>query len=239
MNGGGYVYNSSPVRERLKAHEHTPDFLNAFTVYVGGSLHPDHGGDWQRMERANKWLVEREPQAPKADVRRLEQRIKEMPFDQRKLIEGFAAAAGIEHTWNFPSLTTGELLFYRQLADWIGMTEADDIVECISIAFPGAEDISPQSPSATVQAEGAEPPDKPRRKVVRIVEDDLLVPPGYLDNADLSGSVADIKARLNAHLHAHLIAEIQGKNRKSVTDWLMSKLKGFKVPDEMRVNERE
>ena len=160
MNGGGYVYNSSPVRERLKAHEHTPDFLNAFSVYVGGSLHPDHGGDWQRMERANKWLAEREPQAPKADVRRLEQRIKEMPFEQRKLIEGFAAAAGVAHTWNFPSLTTGELLFYRQLADWIAMSEADDIVECITIAFPGAEEISQQATPLRLK-ENLKPPHPP------------------------------------------------------------------------------
>jgi hypothetical protein len=236
MNGGGYVYNSSPVRERLKAHEHTPEFLNAFSVYVGGSLHPDHGGDWQRMERANKWLVEREPQAPKADVRRLEQHIKEMPFEQRKLVEGFAAAAGVAHTWNFPSLTTGEMLFYRQLADWIAMSEADDIVECITIAFPGAEEISPAGdpPQPEGEPETSAPP---RRKVVRVVEEDLLIPPGYLDDTDLSGTVAEIKARINAHLHAHLIAEIDGKNRKSVTDWLMGKLKGFKVPDEMRPNE--
>jgi hypothetical protein len=73
--------------------------------------------------------------------------------------------------------------------------------------------------------------------VVRVVEEDLLIPPGYLDDTDLSGTVAEIKARINAHLHAHLIAEIDGKNRKSVTDWLMGKLKGFKVPDEMRSNE--
>ena len=234
MNGGGYVYNSSPIRERLKAHEHTPEFLNAFSVYVGGSLHPDHGGDWQRMERANKWLTSKEPQALKADVRRLQERIKQGPADQRKLIEGFAAAAGVEHTWNFPSLTTGELLFYRQLADWIAMSEADDIVECITIAFPGTKEISPTGTTPQPEGEPEKPPASPKRKVVRVVEDDLLIPPGYLDGADLSGSVADIKVRINAYLHAHLIAEIDGKNRKSVTDWLMGKLKGFKVPDEMR-----
>ena len=100
MNGGGYVYNSSPVRERLKAHEHTPDFLNAFSVYVGGSLQLDHGGDWQRMER-EQVACRTGTASPKADVRRLEQRIKEMPFEQRKLIEGFAAA-GVSHTLELP-----------------------------------------------------------------------------------------------------------------------------------------
>lgn len=237
MNGEGYVYNSGPVKERLKAHDHTPDFLNAFSVYVGGSLHPDHGGDWQRMERANKWLTEREPQAPKSDVRRMQEHVKAMQSDQRKMVEGFAAASGIAHTYDFPSLTTGELLFFRKLAEWIAMSEADDIIDCITIAFPGTIEISPTG--TTPQPEGEpEPTAKPpKRKVVRVVEDDLLIPPGYLDGTDLSGTVAEIKTRINAHLHAHLIAEIDGKNRKSVTDWLMGKLKGFKVPDEMRQSE--
>ena len=107
------------------------------------------------------------------------------------------------------------------------MSEADDIVECITIAFPGAEEISQQ---ATLRLkENLKNLRTPRRKVVRVVEEDLLIS-GYLDDSDLSGTVAEIKARINAHLHAHLIAEIDGKNRKSVTDWLMGKLKGSRCP---------
>lgn len=221
MDGGGYVYSSGPIKERLGAHTHTQEFLNDFTVYVGGSLHPDHGGNWERMARANKWLAQREEESPKPDVRRLQARIEEMPFDQRCLIEGFAQAAGVERTWRFPSLTTGELRFYRKLAEWIAMSEADDIIDCINIAFP-----EPEPPVSS---------SKP--KVVRVIEDDLLVPPDYLDNTDLSGSTSEVKARINTYLHAHLLAEIGGKNRKGVVDWLMNKLKGFKVPEEMRQKE--
>ena len=230
MSGGGYVYNSSPVKERLRAHNHTPDFLNDFAVYVGGSLHPDHGGDWERMKRANKWLGGRETNAPKADVQRMQAKVAEQPYEQRQMIDGFAAAAGVEHTWNFPALTDGELLFFQQLADLIAMSEIDDIVECISFAFPGAKEISP----AGTPPEEPELSAPPKRKVVRVVETDLSIPPGYLDDTDLSGSAADVKKRINTLLHAHLIAEIEDKNRKTVVDWLIGKLKGFKVPEEMR-----
>lgn len=236
MDGGGYIYSSGPIKERLGAHTHTQEFLNDFTVYVGGSLHPDHGGNWERMARANKWLAQREEESPKPDVRRLQAHIEEMPFDQRCLIEGFAQAAGVERTWRFPSLTTGELRFYRKLAEWIAMSEADDIIDCITVAFPGAQLVPDQTgPDESSGAGGEpEPPVSSKPKVVRVIEDDLLVPPGYLDNTDLSGSTSEIKARINTYLHAHLLAEIDGKNRKGVVDWLMNKLKGFKVPEEMR-----
>jgi hypothetical protein len=240
MSGGGYVYNSSPVKERLRAHNHTPDFLNDFAVYVGGSLHPDHGGDWERMKRANKWLGGRETNAPKADVQQMQAKIAEQPYEQRQMVNGFAAAAGVGHTWDFPALTDGELLFFQQLGDLIAMSEIDDIVECISFAFPGT--ISPALAASRLDlgallAKGAPEPElsaPPKRKVVRVVETDLSIPPGYLDDTDLSGSAADVKKRINTLLHAHLIAEIEDKNRKTVVDWLIGKLKGFKVPEEMR-----
>ena len=184
------------------------------------------------MQRANKWLGGRELNAPKADVQQMQAKVASQPCAERKMIDGFAAAAGVEHTWNFPALTSGELLFFWQLAELIAMSEIDDIVECITFAFPGAEKIS--STGALVPEEEPELSAPPKRKVVRVVETDLSIPPGYLDDTDLSGSAVDVKKRINTLLHAHLIAEIEDKNRKTVVDWLIGKLKGFKVPEEMR-----
>ena len=241
-------YYSGPMQSRLKAHPTTdPEFVHLFITAAGGGLREQDGGNWERTRRANASLRPREARSKLDDRKHLVARIEGLEYDKRKLLELHARAAGVETHYTLPSLTEGEALFYKRLSDYVEIHDLEDMVECITTAFPGAEvtitsDDAPGTGGEvsvpTSSSESAPDPVPPAGgKRVRVLEDDLLIPPGYLEGTDLSGNATEIKKRINAYLHAHLVAEIEGKNRKGVTDWLMGKLRGFKVPEEMRVKE--
>ena len=235
-------YYSDAIKERLEVHVLTEDFVSRLMLASGGSFKPEEGGDWERVRRAHRMLRPLEEKSKLGDRNRLKHFIENMDHDKRKLLEYHAEVVEL-HRWTLPSLTAGEVRYYKRMATWLAISDIEDIVECISTAFPGAEESVPSPQAATPgTAEGetatpsAEAASPPGRKV-RVLEDDLVLPDGYLEGTDVSGTAGEVKLRIQMLLHAHLVAEIQGKNRKGVTDWLISKLAGWKVPEEWRVED--
>lgn len=254
-------YSSVILAARLRAHTITPEFHQAFTMIVGGGLRPADGGSWERCRRASNWLHPLERKAKHSDLAHLRNKIDPLDREVKDFADLVCRLCGIYATYRSPILTEGERLAWAAAVDLAVFADIPDVFECITQEFPGAEVIQFPGPVASATgettgtaegsrvpsaeiADSASPPGEsagegvsggaPSPKPKLHVDDGITYPEGYFDDVDLDGSVTEIKRRLNHHLHAHLIAETNGKNRKGLTDWLMSKLRGFRIPEEWR-----
>ena len=234
-------YTSVVMRERLRAHTMTDQFVASFTHIVGGSLRPNEGGSWARCRKASAWLRPQETKASHADLARLRSRIESEDREVRDFADLVMRLCGIWATFRSPILTEGERLAWTAAIDLAVFADIPETFEAITAAFPGAEVIqfpSPANPPADSGEGGALGGASPSTRPRLVPEHGVTFPEGYTDDVDLTGTVSDIKRRLNQHLHAHLIAEVEGKNRKGLVDWLVkSKLNGFRIPEEWREDE--
>lgn len=250
-------YYSHAIKERLGVHALTQDFIDGLFAITGGGFKEEQGGNWERVRKGNEALRHLEQKAPKKDKDRLVAKVRRLERDRRELLDTHARVAGITFKWDSPALTTGEVAYLSRACDWVEISDIDDIIECITTAFPGASEVSASSsPRGAETGEGVSASPSPELsesdlatpKSVRVIEDDVIYPDDYFDEVDLSGSKDEVLDRIKFFLHAHLIAEVSkthgGKGRKGVADWLISKLwaangQGFKVPDEWRTVEEE
>lgn len=244
-------YYSHSIRARLAHHELTDEFVGRLLNVTGGGLKEEQGGNWERVRLANGFLRQHESKGLKKGRDRLVNKVNRLPRDRRQLLDTHSKVAGIGFHYTSPALTFGEVAYLSRACDWIEVANLDDVIECISTAFPGAEVIElPASeeapppglalvPPAGADGEGMEQPSPSatsKKKPKLVIDGDVQVPDGYTDQAiSLEGTTAEIKARINTVLHATFVAEVTGKNRAGIVDWLMkAKLKGFKVPAEWR-----
>ncbi len=244
-------YYSGAMAERLSLHALTEAFVAELFAKTGGPFKEEDGGNWERVRHGNWFLRPHESRAPKAERDRLASKIKRLESHKRPLVDSHAKVAGISLHHNSPALTTGEVAYLSRVVDWVEISDIEDLVECITTAFPGTEvlpvsEAASGSASTPLQADGTageesavSSPAEPSGKRTKALADGVNLPDDYLDTAiSLEGKVAEIKARINQVLHATLIAEVQGKNRLGLTDWIeKSKLKGFKLPEEYREEE--
>ncbi len=230
-------YTSGPMKARLARHEVTPDFAQAITTIAGGAFRPVDGGTWERCRKVATFLQGQEANATHPDKARLVGYCDTLTATQRSVLDITARAFGIQRPYNSPLLTTGEVAAVLWIATYVATEPLDDMTECITTAFPGTTQIL-SSPAETPGGVRSSPPgEPPKLKVTRVLEDDLVIPEGYCDGIDVDRPISEVKTEITTLLHRYLIAEVQGKGRKGLIDWLISKNRGFKVPDEMRSGE--
>ena len=241
-------YYSHAIKERLGEHALTQEFIDGLFAITGGGFKEEQGGNWERVRLASEALRTLEEKAPKKAKDRLASKAQRLPFDRRQLLDTHAKVAGITFHWTSPALTTGEVAYLSRACDWIEISDIDDVIECITTAFPGTVEV-PSSASLPADCSGteegateraassSEPAAKRKRKLV--IDGGVVVPEGYTDQAiDLGGTTAEVKARVNEIIHATFIAELHGKNRAGITEWLMkTKLKGFRIPEDWRTDD--
>ena len=251
-----FTYTSGPMKARLRAHPRTGTdalWVEHLLTVAGGAFQPEAGGSWERCRQAHGLLQSQEIKVGHNELERFRGYIsRELDAMGRRTLDMWGRTFGIVKHYTSPILTEGEMYALRWMADFLVGDEADDFYEGLTKIFeaeiPGSDGVN-LTPSEADQAQraiaaaeagtgeggAASSPENAKRKVIRVLEDDLQLPDGYLDGIDVDRSIAEIKAAINRNLHAYLVAEIQGKGRKGLTDWLIAKNKGFKVPSEWRV----
>jgi hypothetical protein len=138
-------YDTEAFKARLYHHDTTEGFYAALTAVAGGSLNPSHGGDWERMKLASRWLRGQEAPAGAARTATLRRELKELSPVGQRFVDSFGAAAGIELSANSVQLTIGEHAFYSHVITTVAIADADDAFDKICRGFPGAEILAVQS----------------------------------------------------------------------------------------------
>lgn len=105
-------YSVDAMRERI-ATLHAALDAQAFLTAAGGSLHPDHGGNWERSQAAASYLVVHEPMASSLEVSKIDFRYKALPPLTRSLVDAYVVTAGVLRPIRSPLITVGELLVWE------------------------------------------------------------------------------------------------------------------------------
>lgn len=236
--GDDLAYDAGPMRARLALHPlDDAGFVAALTALADGSLHPDHGGSWERCAKVAPWLAERERQSKAADRVALEVAYAALGGD-KLIVGGIASTAGIERHVGSVLLTDGEVAFYRYVIEHVTEFHLDDIFAAVVATF--GEDMVPGLQTGT-EGEGtttlspSEDSEAVAEVRAKILDPDVLFPDGYTDGVP-TGTATEIKEAVWGYCHRLLVAELERpKPRKSVLEFLMAKCKGFKIPEEWRV----
>lgn len=237
------TYDTEAFKARLYHHDTTEGFYAALTAVAGGSLNPSHGGDWERMKLASRWLRGQEAPAGAARTATLRRELKELSPIGQRFVDSFGAAAGIELSANSVQLTIGEHAFYSHVITTVAIADADDAFDMICRGFPGAEILAVQSGETAGEGPHTSPAETSSEPlpewVGTVLDPDVVFPDGYTDGV-VEGSVSDIKDAVWGYCHRLLIAELQRKKpRKSVLEFLYGKCKGHKIPDSWRISSVE
>lgn len=241
--GDELAYSTDALKSRLKLHPSDDGFFTALTAVAGGSLHPDHGGSWDRMKKASAFLEPREQRAPDDMRSRVADAYLALPVRGRGLVDTFGATAGIPRHVRSGLLTDGEARFYEYVITTAATAGITDTFDAVVAGFnldpddaatvPGDDTGTSSSGGATASPDEDEGYEIPQ-PIARIIDPDITFPDGYTDGI-VEGTATEIKDAVWSYCHRLLVAELQRpKPRKSVYEFLAAKCKGFKIPDEWR-----
>ena len=240
------TFNPSPWRHRLRIHDRDlPAFAADFMEATGGSLAIEHGGDWDRGKRASRFLELREGPATAAEAKKVHDSYLALPVESRPVVNCWAETAGIPRHARSALLTEGEVIFYDWILTTVKTAGIEDTFEAIIKGFdledfqvaqvPGAPVGTPEEGHFAAPSSGEALPKRTDiRRTAITIEEDVVLPDGYCDDIPGGLTIPETKDLVLSYVHRVFIAEVNGKQRKGLLDWLIARGKGFTIPDVWR-----